>query len=232
MKTILVIGGGSGIGKQVVLDLLDKDYSVIAASRSVESADDLPESVKRIQFDATSDDELEIPNELDGLVYCPGTINLRPFERISVKDIQQELEVNYLGAVRVLKQVIRSLKKAESASVVLFSTVAVQTGMPYHSSISAAKGAVEGLVRSLAAEYAPSIRFNAVAPSLTDTPLAEGLLSNDKKREANANRHPLKKVGTPSDISKIVTYLVSSDSSWVTGQVLTIDGGMSALRTL
>lgn len=232
MKTILVIGGGSGIGKQVVLDLLGKDYSVIAASRSVESADDLPESVKRIQFDATSDDELEIPNELDGLVYCPGTINLRPFERISVKDIQQELEVNYLGAVRVLKQVIRSLKKAESASVVLFSTVAVQTGMPYHSSISAAKGAVEGLVRSLAAEYAPSIRFNAVAPSLTDTPLAEGLLSNDKKREANANRHPLKKVGTPSDISKIVTYLVSSDSSWVTGQVLTIDGGMSALRTL
>ncbi len=231
MKTILVIGGSSGIGKQIVSDLLQKDYKVIAASRSIQSAD-LPEEVEKQQYDVTSDEQLDIPEQLDGLVYCPGTINLRPFNRIKISDLQSELEINYLGAVRTLLQCLNSLKKSEQGSVLLFSTVAVQTGMPFHSGISAAKGAVEGLVRSLAAEYAPHIRFNAIAPSLTDTPLAEGLLSNDKKREANTERHPLKRIGTAEDISRMATYLLGEESRWVTGQIFTLDGGMSALRLL
>ncbi len=189
------------------------------------------EGVESQKFDATSQDELALPDELSGLVYCPGTINLRPFNKIGIDDIRNEFEVNYFGAVKVLHQCINALVKGKG-SVVLFSTVAVQTGMPYHSSIASAKGAVEGLARSLAAEYAPNVRFNVIAPSLTDTSLSEGLLNNDRKREANTQRHPLKKIGTPEDISNLVTYLVTPRSQWVTGQIFKIDGGMSSLRLL
>ncbi len=229
-KKVLVIGGGSGIGKQVVEDLISEGYAVIAASRSI-SSDSTEEGVEVQNFDVTSDDELELPDELAGLVYCPGTISLRPFGRIKLDDFRKEFEVNYFGAVKVLQQSIDALMKGEG-SVVLFSTVAVKTGMPFHSSIASAKGAIEGLTKSLAAEYAPKVRFNVVAPSLTDTPLAEGLLNNDKKRESNTQRHPLKKIGTPKDISNLVTYLVTPRSQWVTGQVFNIDGGMSSLRLL
>ncbi len=229
-KKVLVIGGASGIGKQVVKDLLEQDYGIIAASRNIDGAK-LEEGVSTQKFDVTSDDALEIPEELAGLVYCPGTINLRPFDRIKIEGIREEFEINYFGAVKVLQQALPALKKGKG-SVVFFSTVAVQTGMPFHSSIASAKGALEGLARSMAAEYAPNIRFNVIAPSLTDTPLAEGLLSNDKKREANTQRHPLKKVGTPEDISNLVSYLITGRSQWVTGQVFKIDGGMSSLRLL
>jgi NAD(P)-dependent dehydrogenase (short-subunit alcohol dehydrogenase family) len=230
MGTYLVIGGGTGIGKQVVQDLVSRGHRVIAASRNIEEAE-LPKEVEKQVYDALSDEPLQLPESLSGLVYCPGSIVLKPFDRFSLDQMRADWELNYLGAVKVLQQAIKPLKAAKG-SVVLFSTVAVQTGMAFHSSISGAKGALEGLTRSLAAEYAPSIRFNAVAPSLTDTPLAAGLLNNDKKREANTNRHPLKKLGTPEDISKAVLYLLTDDSNWVTGQVLQVDGGMSAVRTL
>lgn len=230
MSTYLVIGGGSGIGKQVVQDLLERGNKVIAASRSIEEAD-LPTEVEKRKYDALGDDALELPEELAGLVYCPGSIELKPFDRFNLDSFRNELELNYIGAVKVIQQAIKPLK-AGNGSVVLFSTVAVQTGLPYHTSISGAKGAVEGLTRSLAAEYAPKIRFNAIAPSLTETPLAEGLLNNEKKVEANTNRHPLKKIGTPKDISKAVMYLLTDDSAWVTGQILHLDGGMSAVRSI
>ncbi len=226
----LVIGGGSGIGKQVILDLVERGHQVWAASRSIKEAD-LPTAVEKQSYDVLGEETLDLPDSLAGLVYCPGSIELKPFERFTLEKMRAELELNYIGAVKVIQQAIKALK-AGSGSVVLFSTVAVQTGLPFHASISGAKGAVEGLTRSLAAEYAPKIRFNAIAPSLTDTPLAEGLLNNDKKREANTQRHPLKKIGTPEDISKAVMYLLTEDSSWVTGQVLHLDGGMSSLRTL
>lgn len=229
-KKVLVIGGGSGIGKQVVDDLVKEGYKVIAASRSI-SLDPGLESVEIQKFDATSGDELNLPDELAGLVYCPGTINLRAFNRINLDDFRNEFEVNYFGAVNVLQQAINALVKG-GGSVVFFSTVAVKTGMPFHSSIASAKGAIEGLAISLAAEYAPKVRFNVIAPSLTDTPLAAGLLNNDKKRDSNTQRHPLKKIGTPKDISNLVTYLVTPRSQWVTGQVFNIDGGMSSLRLL
>jgi NAD(P)-dependent dehydrogenase (short-subunit alcohol dehydrogenase family) len=229
-KNILVIGGTSGIGKQVVADILADGYKVIATSRNPEK-ESTDQGVELQYFNAAHDEELSIPESLSGLVYCPGTIKLQPFKRIKVDDFREDLEVNFLGAVKVLQQAMPALVKGEG-SVVLFSTVAVQTGMPYHSSIAAAKGAIEGMARSLAAEYAPKVRINVIAPSLTDTPLAENLLSNEKKREANAQRHPLKKVGTTEDISNLVKYLLTPQSGWVTGQVFKIDGGLSSLRLL
>ena len=227
-KTILVVGGGSGIGKYIVETLAGQGETVIAASRDIENAD-LPNGVKRITFDVTGNDELSLPETLNGLVYCPGTIKLQPFHRFKIEDIQQDFDINVKGAIKVIQQTLPALK-AGKASIVMFSTMAVQTGLPFHASISASKGAVEGLVRSLAAEYAPTLRFNAIAPSLTDTPLAGSLLNNDRKREANAERHPLKRVGRPEDIGAMAVHLLGDNASWITGQVITIDGGMSALR--
>lgn len=229
-QKVLVIGGRTGIGKQVIEDLLEDGYEIIAASREIKE-EDFDGEVSTQQFDVTGSEELDLPEELHGLVYCPGTIKLKPFDRISLDQVREELEINYIGAVKVLNQAIKPLKKG-GGSAVFFSTVAVQTGLPFHSSISAAKGAVEGMVRSLAAEYAPKVRFNAIAPSLTNTPLAAGMLNTDKKKESNASRHPLNSIGEVKDISQGVLYLISDRSRWVTGQVLKIDGGMSSLRSL
>lgn len=231
-RTTLVIGGGSGIGKALVHLLVDRGHQVIAASRNIQEAD-LPEGVKKVSYDVTKDEEIpDLPEEIHGLVYCPGTINLMPFKRFKLEQLRDELEVNYIGAVKVLKQTIDKLKKSKSGSAVFFSTVAVQTGLPFHTSVSAGKGAVEGMVRSLAAEYAPDIRFNAIAPSLTDTPLASGMLNNDKKRESNAERNPLKKLGRPEDLAHMAAYLLNDEAAWITGQVMGVDGGMGSIRPL
>jgi NAD(P)-dependent dehydrogenase (short-subunit alcohol dehydrogenase family) len=231
-RNILVIGGGSGIGRAIVEELVENGDNVYAASQNIKEAN-LPSSVTTISFNVLEDEKLtDLPDELHGLAYCPGSISLKPFKSFSIDKLRQELELNYLGAVKVLHQVIDKLKKSKTGSVVFFSTVAVQTGLPYHSAVSASKGAIEGLTRSLAAEYAPNVRFNAIAPSLTDTPLASNLLSNDKKREANAERHPMKKVGSPEDIANMATYLLGDKGSWITGQIITIDGGMGSLRSL
>ncbi len=228
----LVVGGGSGIGEKVVENLALAGHQVYAASRNIMDAN-LPPSVEPIKFDVSSDEPLSgLPDVLDGLVYCPGSISLKPFHRIKPADFQAEWELNFLGAVKVTQQVLDLLKKSENPSVVYFSTVAVQLGLPFHSSISGAKGAIEGLTRSLAAEYAPKIRFNAIAPSLTDTPLAANLLSNDKKREANAERNPLKLIGEAQDIANMVSFLLAKDSRWVTGQVMAVDGGMGAIKPM
>ncbi|MCB0643299.1 MAG: SDR family oxidoreductase, partial [Phaeodactylibacter sp.] len=145
-------------------------------------------------------------------------------------DFQQDFEINVLGAVKVLKAARKALVKAGNASVVLYSTVAVGQGMPFHASVAASKGAVEGLARSLAAEWAPKVRVNCIAPSLTDTPLAAGLLSNAAKREASDKRHPLRRVGQPEDIAAMTTFLLSDKGNWISGQVLGVDGGMATLR--
>ena len=228
----LVVGGGSGIGEKVVEKLTLAGHQVFAASRNIADAN-LPPGVEPIIFNVTEDDSLEgLPDVLDGLVYCPGSINLKPFHRIKAADFQAEWELNFMGAVKVTQQVLGLLKKSENPSVVYFSTVAVQLGLPFHSSISASKGAIEGLTRSLAAEYAPKIRFNAIAPSLTDTPLAASLLSNDKKREANAERNPLKLIGEAQDIANMCSFLLSQESRWMTGQILAVDGGMGSIRPM
>jgi NAD(P)-dependent dehydrogenase (short-subunit alcohol dehydrogenase family) len=223
-KNIVLIGGNSGIGQAVKSKLEDLGAQVFAYSRSGEAG--------RV-LDVTADFESleELPEVIDGLVYCPGTINLKPFHRFTIEDFRKDYEVNLLGAVKVLQACLKGLKKSSSASVILYSTVAVKVGLGFHASISSAKGAVEGLAKSLAAEWAPNkIRVNVVAPSLTDTPLASQLLANEDKKEASNKRHPLGRYGRPEDIAAATLYLLSDESSWMTGQVLHLDGGMSSIR--
>jgi 3-oxoacyl-[acyl-carrier protein] reductase len=230
MRNILIIGASSGIGLELAGKLKEKN-NIFAMSRSRGELSE-SENIKWKKFDVLNDevDTDFLPDHLDGLVYCPGSINLKPFRGIKVADVMSEFELNALGAFKVIQAVLPKLKKSAGASVVLFSTVAVKQGMPYHSSIGMAKGAVEGMTRSLAAEFAPSIRVNAIAPSLTDTPLATRLLSSDERRDSSAQRHPLKRVGTPADLASMAKFLLSDDASWITGQIMAVDGGMSALK--
>ncbi len=225
-KNYLIIGGNSGIGESLSEKLSTNGHAVTLASRKGNGSNN------SILFDATKD-ELQLdklPATLDGIVYCPGTINLKPFHRISDSEYLEDFNTNVLGAIRCIRQVLPLLKNSAQASIVLFSTVAVQQGMPFHASVATSKGAVEGLTRSLAAELAPKIRVNAIAPSLTDTPLAAKLLSTDEKRKASNERHPLKRLGEATDIANLAAFLLSDDSNWITGQVIHADGGLSSLR--
>ena len=225
-KNFVIIGGNSGIGQSIVNSLKAKGANLFLYSSTGDGDAQLDVT---IDFDSIKG----LPEEIHGLVYCPGSINLKPFHRFTLTDFQQDLEINLLGAVRVLQACFKSLKKSKNASVVLFSTVAVQSGMSFHSSIASAKGAVEGLGRSLAAEWAPShIRVNVVAPSLTDTPLAKQLLGTEDKQEASNKRHPLGRYGKPEDIAAAALYLLSEEASWMTGQVMHVDGGMSSIKGL
>ncbi|MCR9016087.1 SDR family NAD(P)-dependent oxidoreductase [Aquiflexum gelatinilyticum] len=225
-KNIVVIGGNSGIGKSITEKLESEGANIFVYHRSGEGLEQLDVTARFESIEG-------LPEVIDGLVYCPGTINLKPFHRFSVEDFQRDYEVNVLGAVKVLQACLKGLKKSESASVVLFSTVAVQVGLGFHSSISSAKGAVEGLAKSLAAEWAPNkIRVNVVAPSLTDTPLASALLGNEDKKEASNKRHPLGRYGQAEDIAGAAVFLLSKDASWMTGQVLHLDGGMSSVKSM
>ena len=229
-KNILIIGGSSGIGLALA-ELLSSTNSVYVASRSNESLSHL--NVKHLPFDATTD-ELDLsvlPENLDGFVYCPGSINLRPFRGLKTEAFTADFEINVIGAVKALKSVLNLLNASTNAAVVFYSTVAVQTGMPFHSSVAASKGAIEGLTRSLAAEFAPKIRVNAIAPSLVDTPLASKFLNNETKLEKANERHPLGRVGTVEEMAKATAYLLSEDSSWMTGRILQLDGGIGNLKT-
>ncbi|MEX1330540.1 MAG: SDR family oxidoreductase [Desulfobacterales bacterium] len=232
-KNILIVGGSSGIGLELVKVLSENYHEIYVGSRTADTLVEIP-GVHHIPMDVTAETlDLEtLPKTLQGLVYCPGTIVLKPFQRLTIDDFRNDFNINLLGAVKVIQGCINLLKKSPSgASIVLFSTVAVNTGMPFHASVGSAKAAVEGLTRSLAAEFAPRIRVNAIAPSLTDTPLAQNLLSSEEKRKASADRHPLKRIGTPQEIARSAAYLLSDASAWISGQILPIDGGMSSLRT-
>jgi NAD(P)-dependent dehydrogenase (short-subunit alcohol dehydrogenase family) len=223
-RNIVIVGGNSGIGKATASLLGEAGANLFLYSKSGEGTTSLDISVDFSEISG-------LPEVIDGVVYTPGTINLKPFHRISISDFQKEMDVNFFGAVRVLQACLKGLKKSSSPSVVLYSTVAVQTGMGFHAGIASAKGAIEGLTRSLAAEWAPSkIRVNAIAPSLTDTPLASALLSTPEKKEASDKRHPLGRVGSSLDIAEATFFLLSPKSSWMTGQILHIDGGMSNLK--
>ena len=231
--TYVIAGGSSGIGLELVRSLAAVATRIDVWSRSPGGLQS-DGVVRHAACDFTSARALlpEPPEEIQGAVYCPGTITLKSFRSLSVDEFRQDLEVNVLGAVRFLQACQPRLKGVDGgpASVVLFSTVAVGQGMPMHASVAAAKGAVEGLVRSLAAEWAPRVRVNAIAPALTDTPLAGRLLSSPEKREALAARYPLKRLGTPADAASLARFLLSAESGWMTGQVLGLDGGMSTLR--
>lgn len=233
LGNIVIAGGSKGIGLELVKLLEPKAERIDVWSRTSEH---LPVS-SRIEHSVCdfADPNVplpDLPEEIQGAVYCPGTINLRSFRSLQAADFRQDLELNLIGAVRFLQACYPKLKgrEGEPASVVLFSTVAVGQGMPMHASVAASKGAVEGLMRSLAAEWAPKIRVNAIAPALTDTPLASRLLSTPEKREAMAARYPLKRIGTAHELAKVAMFLVSNESNWLTGQVLGVDGGMSTCR--
>ena len=223
-----MIGGSYGIGLPLV-KILNKEFNVHVACRTNDQLQS--ENVKFIKFDALNDefDSSLIPDEIHGFVYLPGSINLRPFKGLSVEAFKQDLEINLISLIKVLKTVMPKLVAADNSSIVLMSTVAVQRGMPFHSSVSASKGAIEGLTKSLAAEYAPKIRVNAVAPSIVDTPLANRFLNNDLKIEKSAQKHPMKRVGNSADIAETINFLLSEKSSWMTGQIIGVDGGTSTL---
>jgi 3-oxoacyl-[acyl-carrier protein] reductase len=226
----LVAGARTGIGASVKQMLQEAGHTVYTAGRQ-----EAPGSAGHLVFDAALTGPVVLPDfwpdSFDGLVYAPGTINLKPFQRLTPADFEQDFRVNVLGFVSLMQAMLPRLKKPGSASVVVFSTVATQVGMSFHASVSAAKSALEGLALSLAAELAPSgIRVNAVAPSLTDTPLAASLLNSPEKAEASARRHPLQRIGQPGDPAGMAAFLCSPAASWISGQVFRVDGGLSSLR--
>lgn len=231
-KHYLVVGGSTGIGLQLVKNLSEEGHKVTVLSRTKEALEGI-KNVTHLVYDVTSEESASLEMDtLDGFAYCPGTINLKPFARLKPQDFIDDFNVNVLGGIKLLQQVLPLLKKSDNASVLFFSTVAVQQGMGFHSSVAASKGALEGLTRSLAAELAPAIRVNCIAPSVTDTPLAGRLLSSDEKKEASGKRHALNRVGTPEDIANMASFLLSTKSGWMTGQIIGVDGGMSTLRAI
>lgn len=229
MKNYLVIGASSGIGQSLAESLATEGHEVYSTYCNTKPVNT---DINFQHFNAL-EGELDLsilPEVVDGLVYCPGSINLLPFARFKPEDFIKDYQLQVVGFVKVLQTVLPKLKKSTQASVVIFSTVAVQAGYNFHSQVAASKGAIEGLTRSLAAEFAPTIRVNAIAPSLTETPLAGKLLNTDQKIQSNADRHPMKRIGQAKDIASMAAFLLSEDSSWVTGQILHVDGGMSSIR--
>ena len=228
-KNILIIGGSSGIGAALTRQLA-AEHNVYVARRN-------PDTVSGVEFISIRLDIVsetitleQLPDKLHGFVYTPGSINLKPFKGLKEAIFLEDFSINVLGAIKNLQIVTPLLQAAENASVVFFSTVAVQMGMPFHSSVATAKGALEGLTRSLAAEWAPKIRVNAIAPSLVNTPLAERFLNNEVKAAKVNERHPLKRVGTAEEIANAAAYLLSDDSGWMTGSILQLDGGIGNVK--
>ena len=232
-KVFIVAGGSTGIGLQLVRQLSSANATVRTYSRT--NGELTPDELTRhatIDFAKEPFEGDDLPEKVDGAVYCPGTINLRSFRALKIEDFQHDLNVNLIGAIKFLKACFPALKKAGTerpSSVVMFSTVAVAKGLPMHASIAAAKGAIEGLSRTLASEWAPQVRVNCLAPALTATPLAEKFISTEEKKSSMAAKYPMARIGEPTDIASMAKFLLSDESSWITGQVIGIDGGMSSV---
>jgi NAD(P)-dependent dehydrogenase (short-subunit alcohol dehydrogenase family) len=229
MGNYLVIGGSSGIGLSLV-EKLSEHHQVWATYNKHAQENRQNVHYNHLEVQAEQLDLSFVPDQIDGFVYCPGTINLKPFARIAPQDFINDYQINVIGAIKCLQQILPNLKKSGNASIVLFSTVAVQTGLNFHSIVSSSKGAIEGLTKALSAELAPTIRVNCIAPSLTDTPLADALLSTEEKIMASSSRHPLKRVGRVNDISSMASFLLSPENTWITGQIFHVDGGMSSIK--
>ncbi len=227
MSKTLLVGGSKGIGAALLPKLLEQG-PVVNLSRNAPQVEH--DHLEHHTVDVLSDD-IPVVEDVSRIVYCPGSINLKPFRSLKPDDFQAEFDINVKGAVRVFQAYEKSLKKSGNGSIVMFSTVAVGQGMPFHASVAAAKGAVEGLVRSLAAEFAPKIRVNAIAPTITDTPLAAGLLRNEQAVEKAQERHPLKRIVNPEEIADMAHFLLSDKAASISGQVIGIDAGLSTLRT-
>lgn len=229
MKNFVVVGGRSGIGRQLSLKLEAAGHAVFSLSRQT-APDSL--GIRHIVFDAINDPwpKNDLPDCIDGLAYCPGSITLKSIRSLKTDDVLEDLQVNLIGAINVVKSALPLLKKVSEAQLLFFSTVAVHVGMPFHSSVAAAKGAVEGLTRSLAAELSPEIRVNAIAPSIVDTPLAQRLLSSPERIAAAQERHPVKQIGSADQVASLASALLQGELNWATGQIFHLDGGISAIR--
>ncbi|MEQ8301975.1 MAG: SDR family oxidoreductase [Cyclobacteriaceae bacterium] len=231
MKNYLVIGASSGIGNQLAEDLAEEGHQVYGTfnktskSRNRHNLEYHSLNVLDKQIDLSF-----IPEELHGFVYCPGSINLKPFARIKPEDFLEDFNLQVIGAINILQHILPNLKKSGNASIVFFSTVAVKLGFNFHTQVATSKGAIEGLTKSLAEEMAPHIRVNCIAPSLTDTPLAGKLLNSEEKKTANAKNHPLQKIGQPKYISDMASFLLSDRAQWTTGQIVHVDGGLSGVK--
>lgn len=226
MKTIVIIGGSKGIGKAISqLELTNN--RVINISRS--KPENLHQNLTHYKCDILTDDlpDLDI---VDTLIFCPGSINLKPFNRLMLEDFKKDYEINFLGAVKSIQKYLPLLKESTQPSILLFSTVASKLGMPFHASIASAKSAVEGLVKSLAAEFAPTIRINAIAPTVTDTELASKLLRNDRMKEQMTERHPLKKYLKPEEIADMASFLISEKAGSMSGQIIQMDCGITTFK--
>lgn len=231
MRNYLIIGGSSGIGKELVNLLLEQGDSVFATYNKT-YVEENSKNLKYQKFDVLTDNLNinDLPDEIHGLVYCPGTINLKPFHRFTEDDFINDFKLQVMGATKIIQQLLPILKKSNNSSIVLFSTIAVKYGFNFHSQVSISKGAIEGLTKSLAAEFAPKIRVNAIAPSLTNTPLAESFLNTPEKVVTQSNINPMKRIGYAIDIASTAVFLLSPKSSWITGQILNVDGGFSSIK--
>jgi len=227
MRHILIIGGTKGIGKAII-DLLIKENNITCMSRNV--SDYNHENYNHIQLDATLDNFPDL-EKIDSLVYCPGSINLKPISTLSIEDFRNDFELNVIGAVKSIKKYLPLLKKGENPSILLFSTVATKLGMPYHASVSASKSAIDGIVKTLGAELAPKIRINAIAPTITNTELASKILRNEKVLENMIERHPLKKILSANEVAKMAKFLISEDGSSISGQIINMDAGIVSFKS-
>jgi len=227
MKNIVIIGGTKGIGKAIVSEVVDNN-NVVCLSRN--QTDYSHDNYTFHNFDALVDDYPDFES-VDCLIYCPGSINLKPISTLSLDDFRNDFELNVIGAIRAIKKYLNLLKKSGSASILLFSTVATKLGMPYHASVSVAKSGIDGLVKTLGSELAPKVRINAIAPTITNTELASKILRNDKVIENMVERHPLKKILSSSEVAKMASFLISEDASSISGQIFNMDAGIVSFKS-
>ena len=237
-KKILIYGGSGGIGSATARLLKAQDYDLHLVGRSEEKLSQIAAELDATYTAGEVTDQTifskaaqQAGETLCGLVYAIGTLNLARLERLTPSDFIEDMRINAVGAALAIQSALPGLRKNDtSSSIVLFSSVAAIQGFSSHASMSMAKGAVSGLTLALAAELAPRIRVNAIAPSLTHTPLSKTILSDDKLTEAIAKQHPLQRLGQPQDIAKLAVFLISSDAGWMTGQIISIDGGRSTIQ--
>lgn len=225
----LVIGGASGIGSQIIEKLLSENHNVYSTYNNQEITITHPNLIVK-QFNVLNNFEINfLPEELNGVVYCPGKIDLKPFHRLKEESILDDFQVQVMGAVKVLQACYSLIRKSKNCSVVLFSSVALKIGFNFHTQVSISKGAIEGLTKSLAAEWAPHTRVNAIAPSITQTPLSSSFLNTEAKIKENEERHPLKSIGKAEDVASLAVFLLSENANWITGQTIVMDGGISSI---
>lgn len=226
MKNIVIIGGSKGIGNAILLQQLETNLAYNISRNAPEISHP---NLKHFSVDVLNDILPEIKN-IDTLIYCPGSINLKPIASLSIDDFRNDFEINVIGAVKVIQKYLPALKKGTNPSIVLFSTVAAKLGMPFHASIATAKAGVEGLVKSLGAELASVVRVNAIAPTITETSLSAGILRNDRMKENMIERHPMKNYLKPEEVASMANYLISDQAKSISGQVFEMDYGIVTFK--